>query len=316
MIFTTNQLLRNIDLGKIKKFTCHRIQYPSQAPLKDLKKDLLKTLSKDSAGKYISQFHKADFSKPVFDDENVRLWKLDPQQNPEQAFEYFKEICGKSTLYEYKIPFQGTYMEKFSDKKLEDVNIAESDTMFVEIKEELKGWNYSGPDVPMTEKCDSCMKYSALKYHCACGKVAYCSEECKQKDKKFHLIICSKAEEDEEEEEKNQVELQETPQSMKGLTGLQNLGNTCFMNSGLQCLSNFKELTEYFLSGRFQSEINETNPLGTKGKLAKTYANLMKNLWYGTSKTFSPWSFKRTLSKFQPMVFFIASTQALTVSLV
>lgn len=74
------------------------------------------------------------------------------------------------------------------------------------------------------------------------------------------------------------------------------------MNSGLQCLSNFRELTEYMLRGYFKHEINETNPLGTKGKLVKKYANLVRNLWYGTSNVFSPWSFKHGLAQFQPMV--------------
>lgn len=37
--------------------------------------------------------------------------------------------------------------------------------------------------------------------------------------------------------------------SNKGLCGLSNLGNTCFMNSALQCLSNTTELTKYFLYG-------------------------------------------------------------------
>lgn len=110
---------------------------------------------------------------------------------------------------------------------------------------------------------------------------------------------CTKAQED---EERAQNDMKETSSSVLGHTGLQNLGNTCFMNSGLQCLSNFKELSEYFLFDRYLHEINETNPLGTKGKLVRKYANLVKNMWFGTSSVFSPWSFKHGLGQFQSMV--------------
>lgn len=46
-----------------------------------------------------------------------------------------------------------------------------------------------------------------------------------------------------------------------GLTGLLNLGNTCFMNSAIQCLVHTPEFAKYFRED-YHPEINWKNPLG------------------------------------------------------
>ncbi|XP_063934879.1 ubiquitin carboxyl-terminal hydrolase 15-like isoform X2 [Zophobas morio] len=85
-----------------------------------------------------------------------------------------------------------------------------------------------------------------------------------------------------------------------GLCGLKNLGNTCFMSSGLQCLSNIPFLTYYFTSNRFLQNINKVNPLGMKGKIAEQYGALIRNMWKGLYSCIAPYEFKETISEFAP----------------
>lgn len=71
----------------------------------------------------------------------------------------------------------------------------------------------------------------------------------------------------------------------KGVTGLANMRNTCYLNSSLQALRHNTELTSFFLEGTFEKWISkkENKP---NVELVRGYADLVKVLWSGSKPAF------------------------------
>ena len=82
-----------------------------------------------------------------------------------------------------------------------------------------------------------------------------------------------------DDEEEEEIESPDDKVLSHGVVGLQNLGNTCFLNAAVQCLSHSLPLQQYLLSTVFIHEINRTNFLGNNGRVPIAFAALMRALY-------------------------------------
>lgn len=143
--------------------------------------------------------------------------------------------------------------------------------------------------------CVICLREDQKLMRCSrCREISYCGPQCQRSHWKFHKVRCGPTK---KPLGKGQLAMRPTDLGMCGKTGLLSFGNTCFLNSAIQCLSGAEDFVRYFISDKYKREINKTNVLGHAGQVAETYANLLKQLWFGNESVVVPKQLVQTVAK-------------------
>ena len=232
------------------------------------------------------------------------LFENIPTGNDKFSFYYQKQQSSLFPLmfsYLQLEHYSTTELEKNNDNNIMDtIQSKKEDVLIIEINS-----NTTGNFIKLLEEnhCAHCNRELTQNNKVECNKCItsqnishyYCSTSCRDEDK-IHIDYHKKVEPfldfdynlnillKEVLDSNHNIELNAVQNSeSNGKVGFRNLGNTCYMNAGLQCIAHCEALSTYFLSKKHKRDnINQSN------ELVEQYDEFIENIWNSRSKVISP----------------------------
>lgn len=87
-----------------------------------------------------------------------------------------------------------------------------------------------------------------------------------------------------------------------GVCGLINMGNTCYMNAGLQCVYNIPGFCQYFFGVHDMEGKEENSPEWMRQQLEIQFSLLIRKYWCGQYQALHPKLFKQVLGAVHPQL--------------
>ena len=118
----------------------------------------------------------------------MRMWFVNGDIRKNILLNLFLQGCKANPSFSYKLYLDAELLEE--DKVITDFDILDDSLIVAELKESREEWIFFNSKHILKGACNGCRKIEELKYLCSCKFAAYCSKDCKSRDKSHHKFRC------------------------------------------------------------------------------------------------------------------------------